>query len=88
MKRGIKTWIVTSDKVQKMIGLLREELEDLLAEARAEHERQATASAQADADEQTAAATTAPAAHPTRGRAKRGARGKDSDGAPETTTSP
>jgi len=83
----MKTWIVTSDKVQMMIGLFREELEDLLAEARTEYEQQATTGAQADADEQTAAVITAQAAHPTRRRAKRGARGKDSDPAQETTTS-
>jgi hypothetical protein len=83
----MKTWIVTSNKVQLMIGLLREELEDLLAEARAEYEQQSTTGDQADAGEQTAAVTTAPAAHSTRGRARRGAGGKDSDGAQETTTS-
>jgi len=87
LKRSMKTWIVTSNKVQMMIGLLREEFEDLLAEARAEYQQQSTTSARADADEQTAAVTTAPAAHPGRGRAKRGAGGKDSDGAQDTTTS-
>jgi hypothetical protein len=85
VKRSMKAWIVTSDKVQETIAQLREDFEDLIAEARAEYEQQATTDAQADADDETTTETTAPSEQATRGRVKRGRRGQDTDDAQETT---
>ena len=43
LKEGMKTWIVTTERVQAGLAHLREELDDALAEARYEYEHRAEA---------------------------------------------
>ena len=41
LKKGMKTWIVASDRVRTMVAKLREDLEDVVIAARQEYESQA-----------------------------------------------
>src|SRR5262245_15161447 len=41
LKEGMKTWIVTTRRIQAGFAQLREELDDVVAEARDEYERRA-----------------------------------------------
>jgi hypothetical protein len=61
LKQGMKTWIITSERVRTKVAELREGLEDVVLEVRQEYKQQAEARAQPAAKED-AAATTAAAA--------------------------
>ena len=41
LKGGMKTWIVTTERIQAGLAQLREELDDVLVEARHEYEHRA-----------------------------------------------
>jgi len=41
LKTGMKTWIVTTERVQAGLAQLREDLDDVVAEARHEYEHRA-----------------------------------------------
>ena len=72
LKEGMKTWIVTTERLQAGLAHLREELDDVLVEARHEYEHRAAEGA-VDRRSEPAPAAEAKAAKPkvTRSRSSR-----------------
>jgi hypothetical protein len=79
LKPGMKTWIVTNERVRTKVAELREDLDDLVVEARQEHESQADASAQTATDREATAPATVPRRKATRTQTERGGRAKTPD---------
>ena len=71
LKQGMKTWIVTGERVRTMVAQLREDIEDVVFEARQEYASQADTQAQPDSDTESVAGATAPRRKASRARAKR-----------------
>jgi hypothetical protein len=71
LKQGMKSWIVTSERVRTMVAQFREDIEDVVFEARQEYESQADTKAQPDSDTESVAVATAPRRKAARARAKR-----------------
>jgi hypothetical protein len=59
LKKGMKTWIMASDRVRTSVAEIREGLEDVVVEARAEYENRGEGPAQPDAERDLATASTA-----------------------------
>jgi hypothetical protein len=64
VKLGMKAWFMANDWVRTHVAQLREDLEDTVAEARQEYERQAGTIEQLDADSARQASTTDAAPKP------------------------
>jgi len=88
LKQGMKVWIVTSERIRMTAAELREALEDVVAEARHEHQSPTGARAQTAAERQAEAAATAPSGEAHRTQAKPGAGGTATDDTNEATTEP
>ena len=71
LKHGMTSWIVTSERVRTIAAQFREEIEDVVFEARQEYASQADTQAQPDADTESVAVATAPRRKASRARAKR-----------------
>jgi hypothetical protein len=74
LKKSMKLWIVTSQRVRMRVAELREELEDVVAEARHEHQSHAEAREQTEADGEAVAAAAAPRRKSTRSPRRRSSR--------------
>jgi hypothetical protein len=89
LKRGLKIWIVMSERVRARVAELREDFEDVLVEAREEYREEgrqrAATDAQPDAEREAAPVTTAPRRKATRGRARSEER-LEATGDPEKAT--
>jgi hypothetical protein len=55
LKQGLKTWIVTRERVSTMVTQLREDIEDVVVEARQEYEGHADTAPKPEATSQPAA---------------------------------
>ena len=71
LKQGMKTRSGTSERVRAMVAQLREDIEDVIIEARQEYESQADTKAQPDSDTESVAVTTSLRRNATRARARR-----------------
>jgi hypothetical protein len=71
LKQGMKSWIATSERVRTMAAQFREDIEDVVFEARQEYESQADTKAQSDSDAESVDVATTPRRKATRARAKR-----------------
>jgi hypothetical protein len=78
VKEGMKTWIVTTERLQAGLAQLREELDDVLVEARHEYEHRAGSAADRRSDPALDAEATATKPKVSRSRSSRA-------GAPRST---
>jgi hypothetical protein len=82
LKAGIKTWIVTTERLQAGLAQLREELDDVVAEARHEYEHRADDAADQRPESAPHAEANAPEPKVRRSRSSRPAPGRET----KTTT--
>jgi hypothetical protein len=76
LKEGMKTWIVTTERLQARFAQLREEIEDVVVEARHEYEHQAESTTEHQTTHKPEADKAAPTPAARRARSSRTSAGR------------